>query len=607
MAMNMTEENMKTFRIPVFIVISVVLMGFISGLYGDIIEMKNGLWIKGRIIDETEKCVKLKRCMDEVTIRRSKIKNIIRSNWVIKLKHGIHFTGKIIRETLDELEIETPMRDTPVKISKNDIISCTEKGISRPALAKQESADPYKLMQMRQKALEFLYDKKYKKALVMFGKILMAHPEDMNALYNVACTYSLMGEKRKALAFLKNAVDWGFIDFAHIESDPDLNSIRELDGYKELIANRTGFIKHSQANVVEALRERLLELGVWIDKYKIVTDPDRMLSYIYNKPEEKFQAIRTRLDEYAEAQWKHLFRNKPGSPIYIVMLSRKDTPKVLSGGIGGMFNPATNILFCGDSAMFTWLRSNVVMHEFTHALHWGDMNQQRQAHPIWLTEGLASLFESSSLVQGKAVPVHSYRLTIVQQAVNAGRHVPWKRFISMNQLSFMRAPNLCYAQARYMFFYMYEKGLLRKFYDEYTNYNNHASDTRAAKAFESVFGKPIENVENDWIRWVNEQEAPEMPFLGIAQRLGPVQVQVGSVVPGSAADTAGMRLDDIIISLDGTVISNWDDFLDAISTKDPGDLVEILVLRNGKQVTLTTKLGKRGDSAISPRPAGTHP
>jgi len=33
-------------------------------------------------------------------------------------------------------------------------------------------------------------------------------------------------------------------------------------------------------------------------------------------------------------------------------------------------------------------------HEFTHALQFGDLDPLAEEHPIWIVEGMASLFES---------------------------------------------------------------------------------------------------------------------------------------------------------------------------------------------------------------------
>jgi C-terminal processing protease CtpA/Prc len=53
-------------------------------------------------------------------------------------------------------------------------------------------------------------------------------------LYNLACGYSLLGQKEKAVDFLREAVEAGYTDLQHMESDTDLDSIRSAQGYKQI-------------------------------------------------------------------------------------------------------------------------------------------------------------------------------------------------------------------------------------------------------------------------------------------------------------------------------------------------------------------------------------
>jgi putative serine protease PepD len=70
---------------------------------------------------------------------------------------------------------------------------------------------------------------------------------------------------------------------------------------------------------------------------------------------------------------------------------------------------------------------------------------------------------------------------------------------------------------------------------------------------------------------------------------------VSEVVPGSAADEAGLIAGDVIVSIDGTKVVVADDVRETILDKEPGDSVELKVLRLGKERTLTAELGRRGD------------
>jgi adenylate cyclase len=65
---------------------------------------------------------------------------------------------------------------------------------------------------------------------------LQLQPEDFGTLYNAACTYTHMGDPERALDLLERAISagHGFRDW--IENDSDLDSLRGLPRYREILA-----------------------------------------------------------------------------------------------------------------------------------------------------------------------------------------------------------------------------------------------------------------------------------------------------------------------------------------------------------------------------------
>ena len=53
--------------------------------------------------------------------------------------------------------------------------------------------------------------------------------------YDAACLYSVMGEKEKALSYLRQSLENGYRRFAHIKRDRDLNNIRNTEEFKVLL------------------------------------------------------------------------------------------------------------------------------------------------------------------------------------------------------------------------------------------------------------------------------------------------------------------------------------------------------------------------------------
>jgi S1-C subfamily serine protease len=76
-------------------------------------------------------------------------------------------------------------------------------------------------------------------------------------------------------------------------------------------------------------------------------------------------------------------------------------------------------------------------------------------------------------------------------------------------------------------------------------------------------------------------------------------VMVVSVEPGTGAAEAGLEggsdnqgrpNGDVIVRIDDRDIKDYDDLADYIDSKDVGDTVNVVVLRNGEEVTLPVTL-----------------
>lgn len=68
--------------------------------------------------------------------------------------------------------------------------------------------------------------------------------------YDAACLYSVMGEKEKALSYLRQSLEDGYRRFAHIKRDRDLNNIRNTEEFKVLMKEYEG--KHLQEIAADA-------------------------------------------------------------------------------------------------------------------------------------------------------------------------------------------------------------------------------------------------------------------------------------------------------------------------------------------------------------------
>jgi S1-C subfamily serine protease len=65
---------------------------------------------------------------------------------------------------------------------------------------------------------------------------------------------------------------------------------------------------------------------------------------------------------------------------------------------------------------------------------------------------------------------------------------------------------------------------------------------------------------------------------------------IGAVTPGGPADQAGIQPGDIIVEANGKPVNNIDDLLVQIASSEPGDKLNLTILRNGQRQQVTATL-----------------
>ena len=105
-----------------------------------------------------------------------------------------------------------------------------------------------------------------------------------------------------------------------------------------------------------------------------------------------------------------------------------------------------------------------LVHEIVHPFMYANFPEC----PPWFNEGLGSLFEQSSERDGHIVGLTYWRLPGLQRAIKAGTVPSFKELTGMTSGEFYnedRGTN--YAQARYLCYYLQERGLLIEFYKQF--------------------------------------------------------------------------------------------------------------------------------------------
>lgn len=90
----------------------------------------------------------------------------------------------------------------------------------------------------------------------------------------------------------------------------------------------------------------------------------------------------------------------------------------------------------------------------------------------------------------------------------------------------------------------------------------------------------------------------EFAFLGVVGSdvtTGRAGTVVTEVLDGSAADLAGIEVDDLIVSIDGDRVTGIADLASLVRTYQPGETIELVVVRDGQEMTISVTLGVRED------------
>jgi hypothetical protein len=139
-----------------------------------------------------------------------------------------------------------------------------------------------------------------------------------------------------------------------------------------------------------------------------------------------------------------------------------------------------------------------LVHEIVHPF----MEANFPACPPWLNEGLGSLYEQCGEVEGHIHGFTNWRLPGLQQAIRLKRVPSFKTLVEMNATEFYnedRGTN--YAQARYLCYFLQEKGLLIKFYHEFRAGQN--KDASGYQGLQKVLGEAdMEAFKQTWEKYV---------------------------------------------------------------------------------------------------------
>ena len=111
------------------------------------------------------------------------------------------------------------------------------------------------------------------------------------------------------------------------------------------------------------------------------------------------------------------------------------------------------------------------------------------------------------------------------------------------------------------------------------------------------FAVPID-IAHDIAERVVAGEEIQGAFLGVSLDVvdsGRAGAVITEVTSGSAADEAGLEVGDLVIEIDGSSVQGPADLAAQVQTHQPGSTVDLVLVRDGDEMTLTVTLGERPD------------
>jgi hypothetical protein len=175
-----------------------------------------------------------------------------------------------------------------------------------------------------------------------------------------------------------------------------------------------------------------------------------------------------------EANVKKLFGTSPHTPF-------------------GYYSPAHKALIMNIST-----GGGTLVHEIVHPF----MRVNFPDCPPWFNEGMGSLYEQCSERDGSIWGLTNWRLAGLQETIRKKSVPSFRELTAMDDEDFyQKDKGTNYAQARYLLYYLQEKGLLVKFYREFTA--NAKNDPTGYKTLQKVLGeKDMDAFKKRWEAYV---------------------------------------------------------------------------------------------------------
>ena len=431
-------------------------------------------------------------------------------------------------------------------------------------------------------------------ALALIESYLSIHPDDAQVLFDASRIASHSGDPRGAAVYAIRSLRAGWLDDKALDEHSDLNRLRAHESWQQVLAirkqirdsskipqdaNDAADASKTQSNFSgnDAIARRSLQS--WLaqfggGRYRIEEKPSLNLILAYSVEPEGFRRTMITIEKLSATLSKILFGEIQAQSVLLVIATPEDAAKFLGDPQnGGLYVHEDRRLVARDTGAS-------LRHEYTHARHYGQMQRLQQLHPMWIQEGLATLFEDWQLgPSGELVILPNLRTNDAFDRVQQRDTTPWVDFFHLDSKAFTAQARWNYAQARSMLMYIASQGKLTSWYQIYIA--SWAEDSIGRRALEASFALPIGKIEAQWKAWVHDggrQDSTIDPgdgVMGTTISNLPDGVRIDSVQPGGPAAKAGIRIGDAITEIGGVEIRSVGDYLLAMSERRSGENLKV--------------------------------
>jgi hypothetical protein len=204
-------------------------------------------------------------------------------------------------------------------------------------------------------------------------------------------------------------------------------------------------------------------------------------AYFTNEPKQILDIWLFKDKESYEKNVKKLFGKTPDTPFGY--FSEQDKALVMNISTGG----------------------GTLVHEIVHPF----VASNFPHCPAWFNEGLGSLYEQSGEVDGAIHGFTNWRLAGLQKAIRKGNLLAFKELCGTTDSEFYekdRGAN--YAQARYLCYYLQQKGLLQSYYRRFLA--DREQDPTGYKTLKAVLRRDdMDKFQREWEAWALKLKFPD--------------------------------------------------------------------------------------------------